>query len=480
MVIQGEENVLFADKVAHIAYTSGTTGKNKLFPLNSSIRRAKNAALFMRPMLVRSRCGLGRVLGLRHRPPPRTTTGGVVIAGWSYYAAKPLPFFLSPMAAHQIYKEEASLYAQGLFALADQQVTLIEGFMATLCYSFFLILERHWRQLCEDLEKGHIWEELDMDPELRDEINHHLVADPERAQVVREAFEQGPEGIAKRLWPDLQSVSMVASGSFKVHADSLMNCQTKGVRLVSIPHGASEGMVGVCMAADIQDSSYVIQPSTTFFEFIPESKVLTDEPSTVLMDALEVGQCYEVVLTTQCGLYRYRLGDIIKITGYVQNCPKYEFQYRIGQALNLTWEKMTEQAFYKAVSTTLQQWEGVELWDYTAVESVCLKGLPEGDGVHYVLFIELARYGREMELTEEQIKQFDESLCRESGIYRLHREKGSISAMHVIQIQHGGFQKLKYFILSSRPTMQFKMPRVLRRREHLEFLMKLRQNSPGK
>lgn len=43
---------------------------------------------------------------------------------------------------------------------------------------------------------------------------------------------------------------------------------------------------------------------------------------------VELKQQYEVVLTTPMGLYRYRTGDVIKITGFYHQCPVYEFQHR--------------------------------------------------------------------------------------------------------------------------------------------------------
>ena len=42
----------------------------------------------------------------------------------------------------------------------------------------------------------------------------------------------------------------------------------------------------------------------------------------------EVGKNYEVVLTSTMGLYRYRLGDVVKITGKFFTTPNYEFLYR--------------------------------------------------------------------------------------------------------------------------------------------------------
>lgn len=51
-------------------------------------------------------------------------------------------------------------------------------------------------------------------------------------------------------------------------------------------------------------------------------------PNTFLVDEVEVGEKYEVVFTQMYGLYRYRLGDVVEITGFYQNCPKVKVLYR--------------------------------------------------------------------------------------------------------------------------------------------------------
>ena len=53
-----------------------------------------------------------------------------------------------------------------------------------------------------------------------------------------------------------------------------------------------------------------------------------ENPDTLLMDEVEVGKRYEIVLTTTLGLYRYRLGDVIEIVGFHERCPVIAMRYR--------------------------------------------------------------------------------------------------------------------------------------------------------
>lgn len=53
-----------------------------------------------------------------------------------------------------------------------------------------------------------------------------------------------------------------------------------------------------------------------------------DQPETLLMDELEVGGVYEIVITQIFGIYRFRYGDVIKVKRYHFNTPVVEFMYR--------------------------------------------------------------------------------------------------------------------------------------------------------
>ena len=43
---------------------------------------------------------------------------------------------------------------------------------------------------------------------------------------------------------------------------------------------------------------------------------------------VQLEEMYEMVYTSQTGLYRYRTGDIIKIVDFFRQSPVYEFHFR--------------------------------------------------------------------------------------------------------------------------------------------------------
>jgi hypothetical protein len=79
-----------------------------------------------------------------------------------------------------------------------------------------------------------------------------------------------------------------------------------------------------------------------FFEFIPEDEINSANPTVLLGDQLEVGQNYFILFSTSGGLYRYNINDVVKVTGFYNRTPMFEFQYKGGNVSSFTGEKITE------------------------------------------------------------------------------------------------------------------------------------------
>jgi hypothetical protein len=114
-------------------------------------------------------------------------------------------------------------------------------------------------------------------------------------------------------------------------------------------HGlsASEGR----MTITLQDETPAAPLDITshFFEFIPESEIDSSNPAVLLAHELQPGECYSVLLTTSCGLYRYDIQDVVRCTGFVGTTPLVEFLHKGAHIANITGEKLTESQVVEAV-----------------------------------------------------------------------------------------------------------------------------------
>ena len=120
---------------------------------------------------------------------------------------------------------------------------------------------------------------------------------------------------------------------------------------------ASEGIMAIPFRDET--SGGVLPVHTHFYEFIPEGLAEQDDPPTLLPHELEVSRPYTVVLTTSAGLYRYNIGDVVRVSELNGSAPVLEFLHRAGHTCSLTGEKLTESQVASAVCQAAS-WSGLE------------------------------------------------------------------------------------------------------------------------
>ena len=168
----------------------------------------------------------------------------------------------------------------------------------------------------------------------------------------------------------------IGTSTFEPFAE-LARKYTKGIPFDFSIYGASEGLFA---AVDELDSGkQLLLIDSCYYEFIPQDT--DDESITLSVDELEIGKEYEIVITNQAGLYRYRCGDVIKVVDKMNDCPYIQFSLRKGQLLNITGEKTTEEHM-AAVVNLLKEEAGCEIINWTVYNDL------DKHPYHYVLLLE--------------------------------------------------------------------------------------------
>lgn len=108
------------------------------------------------------------------------------------------------------------------------------------------------------------------------------------------------------------------------------------------------------------------------------------EEKPLLLNQLEVGKEYELVVTNLSGFYRYRLSDVVRVAGYHNECPMIIFSYRKSLLISMYGEKITEAALRNAVESMAEESETVVL-EYSIYADT------ETDPGHYIVFLESNR-----------------------------------------------------------------------------------------
>ena len=125
----------------------------------------------------------------------------------------------------------------------------------------------------------------------------------------------------------------------------------------------TEGGVIATQTWDYEGMTFI--PNLNFLEFIPEKEHMKwqldhkYQPKTLLLDEVQAGECYEIVITNFHGgaLVRYRVGDMIRITSLKNenskvNLPQMVFERRCDDLLDFVVIRLTEKTIWKAIENS--------------------------------------------------------------------------------------------------------------------------------
>ena len=264
-----------------------------------------------------------------------------------------------------------------------------------------------------------------------------LKPDPQRAGEIERELARDSAGRMTRLWPQLRVLSSVVSGPFAVSQPALRALAGPGPAFYTTCFGATEGMIGINLWRDAQER-YVMALGAVHFEFLPASELDAPRPRCVRMSELRDGESYEIVISNHAGLYRYRLGDVVRIAGFEGKTPVFEFEYRRGNVLDLVGEKTTEQHLRNAFARLVDESPGLEsvLTDFTLYGDI--SQVP----YRYIVYVELDVRSPPVD-TGAMAARLDALLARENLAYAtLGRDNGRLAALEVRLVPPGSFARL--------------------------------------
>jgi hypothetical protein len=461
--------------------TSGTSDDSKLLPMTRAqqLRTLKHIALLTPAMRWQAAPELRlnqRSINLMLASSPGNTLPGGVKLGMSSGGGirevlRAAPYiWTSPAEVFELADHQTALYLHALFGLLDESAGCIEAVFGSHIVTWVSMLMANQAELVADIAAGQIRADLELLPELRQRLERKLRPDPERARAVAAAFAPGEQGILPRLWPHLRVLSTVVSGPFVVSLPRLRWLTGDQVRICGTCFGATEGMVGVNLWPTLHER-YVVSAGTAYYEFVPLAAVNDAAPPTIELQNLQLGEAYEVVLTTFAGLYRYRLGDVVRVVDRVGDTPVFEFDHRLGDVLDLVGEKTSGWHTQEAVTRSAEK----EFGSARAVSSFTLTADADVSPYHYSLYLELAEEVAIDDVDCDALaRQFDLQLQQINLSYKtIGRKTRRLGLPEVILVASGTFARLEehqYLETGGISRNQVKVPRVLRNPAQIALL----------
>lgn len=460
---KGEKNVLMCDEIEYFGHTSGTTGKQKLIP---STKKARMIASKYMALLIsryaydnlKYEWKYGRGMLIADIVMTSYTEGNIPIcsatSGGMKAMGKMLQYlYTSPIEVLMIKDKEASLYLHILFALKERGLTFISGVFISSVLDMFRIMEENHIDLVKDIRMGRVNRNLNIDDKTREKLNSYLKPDAARADELEKIFKDSFKACARKIWPSLIYIGTVTGANFSIYDDKV-NYYTNYLPIYSPCYAATEATIG--MNKNVGIIRYIVIPDTVFYEFLPVDEDDSDNRKikTKNIDELEIGEKYEVLLTNYSGLYRYRLGDVIRVVGYYNNSPEIVFEYRKNQVLNMASEKTNEMQLVSALRNTARIFS-LDITDYTTEPD---NNVSPG---RYIIYVEFKEPLDTLRLKRVE-KQLEIELKRTNIAYDRARYSFKLSALKLVQLKKGTFNKVKESMYHKGVSKnQIKVPRVI-------------------
>ena len=314
-------------------------------------------------------------------------------------------------------------YSRLLFALLEKNTSQIVAPFTWTVLDTMQFLEKNYDSIVRDIEQGTLSSGSDLPDEMKAALLKKLRPDPERAEELKRIFADGFENIIPRLWPDCHRIVAAGAGAFSIYTRKL-RYYSGDVTINNGFYAASEAMIGI--AVEDGSAEYRFLTDNAFFEFRETDGV--SEP--VMIEEVQPGKEYELILTNRAGLYRYCIRDVIKVLRKENNVPIFSFEYRIDDSCAPSSVTVTEKTV-DTVIPALEEKSGADLRDFCYMEN---------DEGGLTVFVEPASDPESMErisamLPEERNALADQTLCENSAAYSEARRNGTLPEAKVLVLQ---------------------------------------------
>ena len=357
-----EANLITSYPIVYYAETSGTAGKSKYIPVSDrglEVFRKYSGGLmssvlseFHKTTHLQDMPDGFRFVILsmsKHSLPNGIPHGSISASSVSNDNLKVMQFFMTTPPEVMFCEENANLkYLHAFFALSERKVSIITGSYIPIILDTVNYIRDNWQMLTNDIRSGTLSNNVTIPDDLREKLSAKISPDPERADELEREFTKGfDDTILKRIWPSLSGIAAIWGGNFSSYARKLQKYSGMTIPYYTTSYVSSEGVFAA--ARHPYDQYYIMIPGSCFYEFIPVSSPDDDGTKTVLIDGVQEGRDYELVITNQSGLYRYRTGDVIRVIGFYNESPMIVFKYRKKAVMSITGEKFTEDDLASAV-----------------------------------------------------------------------------------------------------------------------------------
>lgn len=449
-----KENGLIPTKAVLFAQTSGTTSDPKYIPvLETDITRYKRNQQILASDIHAQIPGAysGKLLalvspaveGYRSCGTPYGSMSGFLHQNMSKVVKSK---YVVPTAIFEITDYQQKYLAIAAHALATSNIS----FMVTANPSSLLkladVILKNQDRLINMIDIG--------------DASIDLFPNPKRAIQLRLLLKKVELGASTHLfsclWPNLKVIATWTAGSCKVILPQLNALCLSSVAVVELGYISSEfrGTINI----DVTTNACIPAIDENFYEFVEVNdwEDLDTRPHFNRLRDIKVGKKYYIFVTSQSGLYRYCIDDIVEVDGFYNNTPTLHFVQKGKGITNITGEKLYESQIIDAVDKVL-----ADVNSRTSFEARASDPLKSSTSffvmvgckhdLQYTLFIDSNPFDKASQLIESHLKVVNIE-------FKSKRESGRLKETRVVFLEPGvGDAYKSYCVKKGQREAQFKL-----------------------
>ena len=278
--------------------------------------------------------------------------------------------------------------------------------------------------------------------------------------LLNRILEKSEEKYISDLWPNLE-VYFHGGVSFKPYLNQYMDIINKESMQFYEIYNASEGFFAIQYENNSNELLLMLDYGI-FYEFIPMRVYGTKNEKIIPLYEVEKDVNYAILITTNAGLWRYKIGDTVKFTSTYPY--KIIITGRTKHYINVFGEEVIIENTDNVINKLSSKYD-LQIIDYTVAPVFMSKNKK---GAHQ-WFIEFKKPpSKKINLTEI----IDHELRQENSDYDAKRFNSfTLKKPEVIISKKGVF--LKWLEINNKLGGQNKIPRLSNERKFIESLMKL-------
>jgi hypothetical protein len=276
----------------------------------------------------------------------------------------------------------------------------------------------------------------------------------------------GRENILE-VWPQME-VFFHGGVSFDPYVDQYQKLLPDNKIKYYETYNASEGFFAIQDTNDSKELLLMLDYGI-FYEFICMKTYGTPEEKIIPLDEVKLGQNYAIIITTNAGLWRYKIGDTVRFTS--KNPYRIKVTGRTKHHINVFGEELIIENAEAALKKTIAEMP-CAIKDYT-VAPIFMEGKEKGA---HEWMIEFATQPDDVSAFA---KALDHNLQNENSDYEAKRANNiTLTELRI----HNAKQDVFYNWLKQKNKLggQHKIPRLSNSRDYMEELLLIHETMSSK